>query len=51
MILVLDKGRIVERAHRSARHSAHEQLLRQGGLYADLYQTQFRERKSIDTAM
>ncbi len=42
VILVLDQGRVVERAHRSAARSAHEQLLEKGGLYADLYHTQFR---------
>ena len=42
VILVLDQGRIVERAYRSATLSAHEQLLEKGGLYADLYHTQFR---------
>jgi ATP-binding cassette subfamily B protein len=41
-ILVLDQGRIVERAHHSKSHSAHEQLLAQEGLYASLYHTQFR---------
>jgi ATP-binding cassette subfamily B protein len=33
-ILVLDAGRIVQRG-------SHEELLRQGGLYAELYETQF----------
>jgi ATP-binding cassette subfamily B protein len=42
VILVLDQGRIVEHAHRSKYHSAHEQLLGQEGLYAQLYRTQFR---------
>jgi ATP-binding cassette subfamily B protein len=42
VILVLDQGRIVERAHRSTNGSAHEQLLRQDGVYANLYRTQFR---------
>jgi ATP-binding cassette subfamily B protein len=38
LILVMDRGRIVERG-------AHGQLLTQGGLYAQLYETQFnRER-------
>jgi ATP-binding cassette, subfamily B, bacterial len=46
VILVLDQGRIVEQAHRSATHSAHEQLLAQEGLYADLYHTQFRDGKA-----
>jgi len=34
-ILVLDEGRIVERGR-------HEELVRAGGLYAELYETQFR---------
>ncbi len=37
LILVIDRGRIVE----SGTHAA---LLEQGGLYASLYQTQFRNR-------
>ena len=43
VILVLDQGRIVEHAHRAANDSAHDQLLRQEGLYAQLYRTQFRD--------
>jgi ATP-binding cassette subfamily B protein len=35
LILVLDRGRIVERG-------THSQLLAQGGLYASLYETQFK---------
>jgi ATP-binding cassette subfamily B protein len=46
MILVLDQGRIVERAHRSKNYSAHEQLLNQEGFYATLYHTQFRNTGS-----
>ncbi len=36
MILVMDRGRIVE-------SGAHDDLLRKGGLYATLYETQFRK--------
>jgi ATP-binding cassette subfamily B protein len=35
VIFVLDRGRIVERG-------THDELLRQGGLYARLYEQQFR---------
>ena len=39
-ILVLEHGRVVE-------HGRHEQLLAQGGLYTELYRTQFaREEPS-----
>jgi len=36
MILVMDRGRIVE-------NGAHDDLLQKGGLYATLYETQFRK--------
>lgn len=42
VILVMNEGRLVEQSHRSGSRSAHEALLAQGGLYARLYQTQFR---------
>ncbi len=42
VILVMDQGRLVEQARHSQAGSAHEQLLAQGGLYARLYETQFR---------
>ena len=39
MILVMDRGRIVERG-------THAELLAQGGLYRSLYETQFRSARS-----
>ena len=41
LILVLDDGKIVERAHKRDGGSAHEQLLGKEGLYSSLYHTQF----------
>jgi ATP-binding cassette subfamily B protein len=42
LILVVDAGRIVERG-------THEELLSVGGLYAELYRTQFREQGDVDS--
>jgi ATP-binding cassette subfamily B protein len=42
VILVMNEGRLVEQGHRTGSRSAHEELLAQDGLYARLYQTQFR---------
>ena len=38
MILVMDRGQIVERG-------AHEELITLGGLYSQLYETQFRAER------
>ena len=43
VIAVVDAGRIVE-------HGRHAELLARGGLYADLYRTQFSERSSSELA-
>lgn len=47
VILVMEEGRLVEQARRSQTRSAHEALLAQGGLYASLYQTQFRHTPEL----
>jgi ATP-binding cassette subfamily B protein len=41
-ILVVDEGRIVERGR-------HDELLLEGGLYAELYRTQFARQESTET--
>jgi ATP-binding cassette subfamily B protein len=43
MILVMDGGRVVEQG-------AHAELLAKGGLYATLYETQFRQREAAPGA-
>ena len=40
LILVMDRGRIVERG-------SHSELLEQGGLYASLYETQFSRERQV----
>lgn len=40
LILVVDQGRVLERG-------THSELLAQAGLYAQLYQTQFKEREQL----
>jgi ATP-binding cassette subfamily B protein len=42
LILALDRGRIVERG-------THEELLAQGGLYAHLYETQFKREATAES--
>jgi ATP-binding cassette subfamily B protein len=41
-VLVLDRGRVTARGVRTDAHSAHDQLLRTSGLYAEIYYGQLR---------
>jgi ABC-type multidrug transport system fused ATPase/permease subunit len=42
LVLVMDRGRIVARGLRTAEHTAHDELLRSSGLYAEIYHRQLR---------
>jgi ATP-binding cassette subfamily B protein len=44
-VLVLNKGSIVARGVRTTEHSAHEELLRTSGLYAEIYHRQLRPQE------
>jgi ABC-type multidrug transport system fused ATPase/permease subunit len=44
-VLVMDRGRIVARGFRTTEHSAHDELLRSSGLYAQIYHQQLRPRE------
>jgi ATP-binding cassette subfamily B multidrug efflux pump len=46
-LLVIEGGRIVERAISTPEHSAHEQLLNLGGEYYKLYTSQFRQEDLV----
>jgi ATP-binding cassette subfamily B protein len=45
LVLVLNKGQIVARGHRTVDHTAHDELLRTSGLYAEIYQRQLRPKE------
>jgi len=44
-VLVIEKGRIAARGYRTADHTAHDELLRTSGLYAEIYYQQLRPRE------
>jgi ABC-type multidrug transport system fused ATPase/permease subunit len=43
---VLQSGRIVARGQRTPEHTAHDELLRTSGLYAEIYDRQLRPQES-----
>jgi len=45
-VLVLDKGKIVARGHRTADQTPHDELLKTSGLYAEIYHRQLRRQES-----
>ena len=45
-ILVLQDGGIVARGERTPEHTAHDELLRTSGLYAEIYHRQLRPQES-----
>ncbi len=47
LVLVLENGRIVARGRRTAEHTAHEELLRTCGLYAEIYYRQLRPQEEL----
>jgi len=49
LVLVLEKGQIVAQGVRTAAHTAHEQLLRSSGLYAEIYHQQLRPQEGRET--
>jgi len=48
LVLVLEKGRIAARGVRTAEETAHEQLLRSSGLYAEIYHRQLRPQEELE---
>jgi ATP-binding cassette subfamily B protein len=49
-VLVLDRGKIVARGHRTAEQTAHDELLRTSGLYAEIYHRQLRPQERLGIA-
>jgi ATP-binding cassette subfamily B multidrug efflux pump len=49
-VLVLDRGRIAAWGHRTAEHTAHDELLRTSGLSAQIYERQLRPQRQEASA-
>ncbi len=47
LVLVMENGRIVARGRRTAEHTAHDELLRTSGLYAEIYYRQLRPQEEL----
>ena len=44
-VLVMDRGQVVARGYRTAEHTAHDELLRTSGLYAEIFHRQLRPQE------
>jgi ATP-binding cassette subfamily B protein len=47
-VLVLNRGQVVARGYRTAEHTAHDELLRTSGLYAEIYHQQLRPQELLE---
>jgi ATP-binding cassette subfamily B multidrug efflux pump len=47
IVLVMDRGQIVARGVRTPDHTAHDELLRTSGLYAEIYHRQLRPKVEV----
>jgi ATP-binding cassette subfamily B multidrug efflux pump len=47
-VLILENGRIAARGRRTAEHTAHDELLRTSGLYAEIYYRQLRPQEEAE---
>lgn len=50
LVLIVENGRIVARGRRTAEHTAHDELLRTSGLYAEIYDRQLRPQEGVASA-
>ena len=49
LVLVLENGRLVARGRRTPEHTAHDELLRTSGLYAEIYDRQLRPQETASS--
>ncbi len=47
LVILLNKGQIVASGRRTAQHTAHDELMRTSGLYAEIYQKQLRPQEQM----
>ena len=47
LVILLNKGQIAATGRRTPQHSAHDELMRTSGLYAEIYQRQLRPQEQV----